>query len=300
MKTKTNPLQPFGGYHFRKKIAPWCILLLPMAFTVWLRFYPILRAFIISLYRYDPVNPPGEFVGLANYSSLLSMQSYLEAWTNTFIFLILQFCLTFLVPLVQALFLNELRKLKNCLTTIYILPALVPTSINVIIWKWVWNPDYGIANQILEFFGGTAQTWLSDPDLVKFCIVFPGILGGGLTVLLYLSAIQGIPSEILEAAALDGCTGFRKIFHIILPNISFLIFIQMIMTVIGTMQALDGPYLFTAGGPGGASTTQGIFIYNSMQKDLNYGRSAAAAIILMLVIVVLTQIQMHFEKAEKN
>lgn len=287
-------------YYLRRKVIPWCILFFPIASTVLLRYYPIFRAFYISLFRYDPVNSPGKFIGFSNYTGIFHMQSYWEAWENTFVFLLLQFGMTFFIPLLQALFLNELRRWQSCFTTLYILPALVPTSINVIIWKWIWNPDYGIANQLLSLLGGTPQTWLSDPKLVKFCIVFPGVLGGGMTVLLYLSAIQGVPADILESAALDGCTGFGRIIHIILPNISFLIFIQMIMTVIGTMQALDGPYLFTAGGPGGASTTQGIFIYNSMQKDLNYGRSSAAAVVLMLVIAVLTAVQMRFEKAEKN
>ena len=199
----------------------------------------------------------------------------------------------FLIPLIQALLLNELVRLKKCLTTLYILPALIPTSVNVIIWKWIWHPDYGVANQIVKFFGGQPQTWLSDPNLVKFCIIFPGVLGGGLTVLLYLSAIQ-------ESAALDGCTGFGRIIHIILPNISFMIFIQLIMCVITTMQLLDVPYMYASGGPSGASTTQGIFIYNAFNQDLNYGRGSAASVILLLVIAAMTMIQMRFEKMEKE
>ncbi|MFR6163458.1 MAG: carbohydrate ABC transporter permease [Mediterraneibacter gnavus] len=171
----------------------------------------------------------------------------------------------------------------------------------MIIWRWIWHPDYGVANQIVKFFGGEPQVWLSDPDLVKFCIIFPGVLGGGLTVLLYLSAIQGVSTDIMESAALDGCTGFKKIRHIILPNISFMIFIQLIMCVITTMQ--------TAGccricmhpeAPSGASTTQGIFIYNAFNDDLNYGRGSAASVVLLIVIAVLTMLQMHFEKSEKN
>ena len=140
----------------------------------------------------------------------------------------------------------------------------------------------------------------SDPDLVKFCIIFPGVLGGGLTVLLYLSAIQGVSTDIMESAALDGCTGFKKIRHIILPNISFMIFIQLIMCVITTMQLLDAPYMYASGGPSGASTTQGIFIYNAFNDDLNYGRGSAASVVLLIVIAVLTMLQMHFEKSEKN
>ena len=177
---------------------------------------------------------------------------------------------------------------------------MIPTSVNVIIWRWIWHPDYGVANQIVKFFGGEPQAWLSDPELVKFCIIFPGVLGGGLTVLLYLSAIQGISGDILESAALDGCTGFSRITKIILPNISFMVFIQLIMCVITTMQMLDAPYMYASGGPSGASTTQGIFIYNAFNQDLNYGRGSAASVVLLIVIAALTMMQMHFEKSENN
>mgnify|MGYP003254015059 FL=1 len=284
----------------RRRLAPWCILAIPMACTIWLKYYPIFNAFYISLFKYDPINPPGKFVGLENYIGMFQMQYYWEAWKNSFAFLALQLSMCFFIPLIQALLLNELIKLQKCLTTLYILPALIPTSVNVIIWKWIWHPEYGIANQILNFFGCQPQAWLSDPNLVKFCIIFPGVLGGGLTVLLYLSAIQGISSDILESAALDGCTGFSKIIHIILPNISFMISIQAIMCVITTMQFLDAPYMYASGGPSGASTTQGIFIFNAFNQDLNYGRGSAASIILLLVIGILTLIQMHFEKTEKE
>ena len=146
----------FGSYSFRKKITPWCILALPMIFTVWLKYYPILSAFYISLFQYDPIQSPGTFVGLSNYVSMFKMPYYWEAWKNTFIFLLLQLAMCFFIPLIQALFLNELTKLQKSLTTLYILPALIPTSVNVIIWRWIWHPDYGVANQIIKF-----------PDMVK-------------------------------------------------------------------------------------------------------------------------------------
>ena len=299
-KSPKTKVVKMSKYKFRKKITPWCILFFPIVFTIWLKYYPIARAIYISLFQYDPINPPGKFIGFENYTEILRMQHYLDAWKNTFIFLALQLCMCFLIPLIQALLLNELQRMQRCLTTLYILPALIPTSVNVIIWKWIWHPDYGVANQIIKFFGGESQAWLSDPHLVKFCIIFPGVLGGGLTVLLYLSAIQGVSTDIMESAALDGCTGFGRIIHIILPNISFMIFIQLIMSVITTMQMLDVPYMYASGGPSGASTTQGIFIYNAFNQDLNYGRGSAASVILLFVIAVMTIIQMHFEKSEKN
>ncbi len=292
--------RPGRSYFYRQKITPWLILLVPILFTVWLKYYPILKAMYISLFRYDPIRQPGQFIGFENYINMFNTKYYWEAWRNTFVFLLLQLAMTFFIPIIQALFLNELQRAKNTVSTIYILPALIPTSINVIIWRWVWHPNYGLANQIVKFFGSEPQLWLSDPALVKFCIVFPGIIGGGVAVLLYLSAIQGISPDILESAALDGCTGWKRIWYITLPNIRFIIFIQFVMAVSIAMQLLDAPYMFASGGPSGASTTQGIFIYNAFNKDFNYGRGSAASVVLMLVVFAMTAVQMRFEHAEKE
>ncbi len=287
------------NYFLAQKITPWLILCIPMLFTLWLKYYPILKALYISFFNYDPINQPGQFVGLENYKTMFTTQYYWEAWHNSFVFLFLQIVMVFMVPIIQALFLNELRR-KNLISTMYLLPTLIPTTINVIIWRWVWHPDYGIANQVVKLFGGQPQTWLSDPALVKFCIIFPGVVGGGIAVLLYLSAIQGISPDIMESASLDGCTGWKRIWYITLPNIRFVIFIQLVMAVSSAMQMLDAPYMFAAGGPSGASTTQGIYIYNAFNRDYNYGRGSAASVVLMLVVLVMTAIQMHFENAERE
>lgn len=289
-----------SNYFLRQKMAPWLLLAAPILFTVWLKYYPIMKAVIISFFNYDPIHQPGQFVGLQNYITMFNMEFYWEAWQNSFVFLVLQLVMTFFIPIIQALFLNELRRMKSVVSTMYLLPTLIPTTINVIIWRWVWHPDYGVANQLVRFFGGEPQTWLSDPALVKFCIIFPGIIGGGINVLLYLSAIQNVSPDIMESAALDGCTGWKRIWYITLPNIRYIIFIQLIIAVSTAMQLLDVPYMFAAGGPSGASTTQGIFIYNSFNKDFNYGRGSAASVILMLVVMVMTAIQMHFENAEQE
>ena len=299
-KKNSQNREKLNGYFLKQKIVPWLILLLPIIFTIWLKYYPILKAAYISLFEYDPIHQPGSFVGFKNYISMFKTKFYWEAWKNTFVFLILQIAMVFFIPIIQALFLNELRRMKNTVATMYLLPALIPTSINVIVWRWIWHPDYGVANQIIRFFGGTPQLWLSDPKLVKFAIIFPGVIGGGISVLLYLSAIQNVSADIMESAALDGCTGWKRIWYMILPNIRYIIFIQLIIAVSTAMQMLDAPYMFASGGPSGASTTQGIYIYNAFNQDYNYGRGSAASVVLMGTVIIMTMIQMHFENAEKE
>lgn len=287
-----------NSFRHRKYFSAALFLLPGMIFTAWLRYYPILRSFYISLFDYDPINAPGEFIGLDNYMNIFTTSYYWDAWKNTFIFLGLNLLLVFFIPIIQAVFLNELTKGNKMFTTLYLVTALIPISVNVILWKWIWHPDYGLANQIFTFFGGDAQVWLSDPQLTKFCIIFPGIIGGGVAVLLYLAAIKSIPAEIYECCRIDGGTGWKKVWHIILPNIRFLIVIQLVMTLINTMQILDVPLQYVSGGPSGASTSMGIYIFKTFKEDLLYGKASAASVVLFFVIGVMTILQMKLDNSE--
>jgi multiple sugar transport system permease protein len=283
-----------------KSIIPWLFVLPGIIFTAWLRYIPIISSIIISFFDYDVVNPLGKFIGLGNYKSVLSEASFLNAWKNTFIFMVLIIALTFFIPIIQALFLNEIIRFRKTFTTIYIIPSIIPVSINVILWKWIWNPDNGIANVITNKLGLGSFLWLSDPRLTKFAIIFPGVIGGGISVLIYLAAIQQISRDLNEAAYIDGCSGWKRLFHITLPNIKFIIMINFILAVISSMQILDAPFQYTSGGPNGVSTSIGLYIYKAANEDLMYGKSSAAAMILFIVIVILTVLQMKLDKSETN
>lgn len=288
-----------GNYFMRAAIVPWLFVLPGLVFTLWLKYYPIARGLYMSFFEYDIVKPPGRFTGFGQYARLLQDPLYWDAWKNTFAYLLLTLAITFVIPIIQALFLNELGRLHRFFSTIYLVPAFISLSVNVMLWKWVWNPDYGLANVVTKVFGLGTFTWLSDPRLTKFSIVFPGIIGGGMTVLLYLAAIKGISEELYDAAAIDGCSGWSRMRHITLPNIRFLISIQLVLCVIGVMQILDGPFQFTNGGPHGVSTSMALFIYQAGNQYVLYGKASAASILLFLVVLAMSIFQVKMEKSEK-
>lgn len=292
--------KPLDVYKLKKAITPWLFLLPGIVTTFLLRYYTMFQGLKLSLFHYDVANPPGKFVGLDNFKDLFKNDDYWKSWKNTLVFLVLIIALNFFIPIIQALLLSEITKLREFFSTLYILPAVIPATINIVLWKWIWNPDYGIANVILKFFGIEAKAWLSDAAWVKFCIVVPGIIGGGMAVLLYLAAILGISEDIKEAAKLDGCTGVRRIFHIILPNIKFLILIQFLLTTMGALQLLDGPFQFTDGTPAGASRSLPLMIYHFYSKNYDYGQGSAAALTLMVVIAIITIIQLKLNKQESD
>lgn len=296
---KLQKKMSFGKYKIKRALVPWLFMLPGIIFTLILRYYTIYQGIKLSFYKYNLQNPPGEFVGIKNFEYLFKNESYWTAWHNTFIFIGLILVLNFCIPLIQALLLAEIGKLRGFFTTIYILPALIPLTINVLLWRWVFDPTYGIANGIVAFFGGQPMGWLSDLNTVKACIIFPGIVGGGISVLLYLAAILGVSEDIKEAAQLDGCSGFKRIFYIILPNIKFIIIIQLILTTMGAFQLLDLPYQFTGGGPGDAATTVPIFIFHLFNRSFDYGQASAASVPLMFVISIITFIQLKLNKEEK-
>ena len=284
----------------RKTQAAILFLLPGVVFTLIFRYYTMASSFWLSLHRYDVVNPPGEFVGFENYRTLLANPDFRQSWQVTLLFLIFVYLLNFWVPIVQAIFLSETRIGRGVFSSLYLIPTVVPTMANVIIWKFIFHPVYGLANRLLDTFGLPPQTWYSDPRLTVFCIVFPGIVGGGFAVLMYLSAIQGVSSEIIEAAKVDGCSSIKRLIYITLPNIKFLIVIQLILTSIGTLQILDPVIQYTMGGPSFASTSVAFLIYDRMQVRFDYGQATAIAFMLQLAIAILTILQLRLDRSEKE
>lgn len=310
VKTVPEKNNVFGKLNKNKirNIVAACIFLLPVMFTtVWLKYFLILKGIYISLFKYSPVTPPGEFIGLKNYARILNESFYWQSWRNTFVYLLLVFALVFILPIIQAILMSEIIKLRKLYTLFYIIPILIPVSVYVIIWKWIWNPDYGIANLITSKLGLGTHMWLSDKFWTKFCIIFPGTMGvvpgiisGGMSILLILAAILSINNDIYEAARIDGATAFQRIRYIVLPNIKFIIITLAIMTFIYTMQIFDSPLQFTYGGPDGAASSMSVYIYMQAYQSLDYGKSSAAATLLFIVILVFSFLQLKMDKQESE
>ncbi|MBO1004765.1 sugar ABC transporter permease [Pseudogracilibacillus auburnensis] len=268
--------------------------------TLLLKYIVLGTSVVWSFFYVTVQDMPGEFVGFQNYINLFQQSDFKVYFGNTIVYLLLTLLLTFPTPIIQAVILNEIRnkKLKNWFSTMYILPAVIPGTVTIVIWKWIWNPEYGIANFLFSLVGLEGQAWLSDPALVKFCIIFPGILGGGLSVLLYYAAILGISQDVYEAAELDGCSGWKKVRYIILPNIKFIVMVQLIMTTIGTFQIMDVIFQFTNGGPAGASNSLGLNIYKLFNEKFQYGMGSALSTFLLFIICIITLIQLKVNKTE--
>ncbi|HEY5587102.1 MAG TPA: sugar ABC transporter permease [Ruminiclostridium sp.] len=296
---KIKKKKPLKIYNVKRALIPWLFLIPGLFFTILLRYYTIFQGLKLAFYKYNLADPPGDFIGFKNFEYLFKNKAYWTAWYNSFVFFGLIIGLNFFIPLIEALLLAEIVKLRSFFSTLYILPAVIPLTVNVLLWRWIYDPSYGIANRIITIFGGKPMLWLSDVHMVKFCIILPGVVGGGLGVLLYLAAILGVSEDIKEAAQIDGCAGFKRLFYITLPNIKFMIFIQLLLTTMGAFQLLDLPFQYTNGGPGDAAQTVSVLIYHLFTRNFDYGQASAASIPLLLVICIITFIQLRLNKEEK-
>ncbi len=290
------------SYKLKKVLVPWLFVLPGLLITILLRYVTIGTSIFWSLFNVTVKEMPGKFMALQNYTNLITSKEFSQVFINTIIYVGLTFILCFPIPIIQAVVLSEIRnmKLRNWLSTLYIVPAVIPGTIIIVIWKWIWNPQYGIANYILGLLNLPSQAWLGDSNLVKLCIIFPGILGGGLTVLLYYAAILGISKDIIEAASLDGCTGLKKMRYITIPNITFIIKVQVIATIIGTFQITDTIFQYTNGGPAGASNSIGLNVYKLFNERFKYGEGSALSTILLVIIALLTLLQIKMDKSNKQ
>lgn len=265
-----------------------------------LKYYPMLQAIYMSLFNYKVTAPPGEFVGLGNYIHAFQDPLNAKVWGNNLTLFLLSLALGFWVPLVQAILLDEIRRGKTFYRVMYLLPSVVPAVATAVIWKWIYNPDWGLLNALLESIGLQAQGWLNDPNQVKVALTLPGLLGGGLSIFIYLSALQGIPGELYEAADIDGASIFAKLRFITIPGILPIIGLQFILTLTGAFQIFDQIYIMTLGGPADASRVIALNIYYYAFERIQMGYAASMSVLLFIVTFILVAIQLRFQRRETN
>ncbi|WP_256761902.1 carbohydrate ABC transporter permease [Cohnella sp. WQ 127256] len=284
----------------RKFVIRWVpVLFLTPSIICYLlfKYYPTIRMIYISFFDYNIGNPPGNFVGLDNFIQTLTAATFWHAFGVTLVFALLYLVLTFWIPIVQALFLNEIHRGNVLFRFIYQIPAIAPGVVTVLIWKFMYNPDYGVLNYYLGKLGLGPYLWLNDLNVVKYAIVLPSVFASsGIAILLYFSAIRAVSTEILEAAKMDGSGPWRRMTAIILPNIRFIILIQFIAYLTGALYTFDNIYVFTQGGPANETMVASILVYNAAFNELRFGTASAISFLLFILTALITFIQLRLSR----
>ena len=271
-----------------------------IAFLVF-NYYPLLKTVYMSLFNWDAIKPPGPFVGLMNYPNSFNSPGFRTALSNTVILFLFSLGLGFWVPIVQALLLDAIpRSVHRVAKYLYLLPMAIPSVGVFLVWIWIWHPDLGLANAILKLVGLQPHLWLADPKLVLMCLRIPVFAGGGMSVLIYLAAIQGVSSEQYESAEIDGAGLVKRLWYITLPNIWHMVTILFILTITGALLAFDDVFVMTQGGPGDSSTTLVFGVYRIAFNQLQMGQGAAWAVVILLITLAVTSIQLWLTREERK
>lgn len=291
----------------RKKwnISGWLFVLPAIIAFLMFKYYPILLGISITFFKYDIMNPPGPFVGLANYIRALKDPALMNAIKNNLQFLLIMILINLLIPMCLAIMVNEVRKHKTLVRTLYYIPAILPSVVVTVLWKYIWQPDYGLANYILSWFGAEAQMWLNDTALVKWCMRFPYLiifagLSAGMDFIIYLAALNNIPDELYESAQIDGASFWNKLRYITIPQLSTTISMLLVLNTISIFNLFDEPMIMTGGGPANASETIVLYAFQKAYKDLDYSYATTITTIAFLIVFTLTLFQMRIKNRKED
>jgi multiple sugar transport system permease protein len=271
-------------------LSPWIVGFL--AFT----FIPVVLSLYYSFCDYSLLQSP-VFRGGENYRQLFSDPVFFKALRNTFYYAAMALPLGLIAALTVALLLNAKIYGQSVYRTIVFLPSLVPAVASAMIWLWLFNNKLGLINLALRAIGvDEPPGWLSDVHWAMPALALMSVWGVGNTVVIYLAGLQDVPTELCEAAELDGAGTFGKIWHVTLPCISPVIFFNLVMAIIGTLQMFGTPYIMTSGGPERATYVFTMYLYDNAFRYLKMGQASAMAWIQLLIVMALTGIAMWTSK----
>jgi multiple sugar transport system permease protein len=267
-----------------------------VSLTVFL-FGPILYAFWLSFQEFTFINPDlSKFVGLDNYLRLFEDERFRKALWNTSIYSLGVVPVQVIIALILALIVDSRIKGKTFFRVSYFLPTVTSTVAVSVMFLNLFKKD-GLVNQILGLFGIEGRSWLLDVDFALPSIMFIAVWTTvGHFMVIYLAGLQEIPTELYEAAEMDGAGPIRKFWHITLPLLKPTTFFIVVMSIIGTFQVFDTMYVISKGegGPLDATLTVVLYLYNVAFKEFEMGYASAIAFFLFFVILVLTVVQRKF------
>jgi multiple sugar transport system permease protein len=264
-------------------LSPWLFGFL--VFTI----LPVGLSFYYSLCDYSLLQPP-LFVGLANYRDLMQDPIFWKALGNTFKYALMALPAGMFVSLGLALLLNAPIRGQAIYRTIIFLPSLVPTVASAMLWLWLFNAKLGLINTVLGAMGIEGPGWLTTPEWAMPALALMSLWGVGHTVVVYLAGLQDVPKELYEAAELDGVGPLSRLRNVTLPMISPVIFFNLVMAIIGTLQVFAIPFVMTGGGPARATYFFTMYLYDNAFAYLKMGYASAMAWIQLVIILCLTGI----------
>ena len=274
---------------FYLAIAPWLVGFIlftagPMLISLWTSFTD-----------WDLLTDP-QWVGLENYRSLATDPTFIQSIKVTLAYTAAYVPLDLVGGLLLALLVRPRLRGIGIYRTIFYLPTVFSGVAFVVVWLWMLNPNGGLINLVLRWFGIEGPRWLLDPKYALWSLVMMSFWGWGRSMALYLGGMQSIPGELYEAAAMDGAGSFRQFFKITLPLLSPIIFFNLVLSIISTFQSFTSAFVATNGGPLDSTLFLVLYIYRQAFEYFHMGYAAALVWVLFAIILVLTLVLLRSQK----
>lgn len=289
-------------YTLQKKGSLYLFLIPTTIFLLVFMYYPAFTAVRLSFYQWDGFSPE-RWVGLDNFERLFTDSVMRASISNMLILTVVRVAIVLTTPLLAAELVFHLKsqRWKYWYRVLFVIPLVVPEVVTYLIWQFIFNPSVGLANVLFRNVGLSflANDWLGSHRTVLMSlglVGFPWI--AGINFLIYLAGLQGIPSEIFDAAAVDGAVGFRRFWMIDLRLIMGQIKLLLTLSIIGTLQSFVLILIMTNGGPGYSSMVPGLLMYQAAFQDGRFGYACAIGTAIFVVIFVLTYINMRYIQPE--
>ncbi len=259
--------------------------------------FPVFFSFYLSFHKWNMFSPDRPFVGLENYLQIVRNPEFWGVLKNTFIYTLGTVPLNMALSLVIAWFLNKKLAGRRILRTAFFAPVVMSSVAAAVIWRWVYEPNFGVLNYCLGLLGIPSVNWLNDPAAAMFALIVMGVWKTfGVNMVLFSAGLQGIPDHYYEAAEIDGAGRWAKFWNITLPLLSPTTFFILVMSVIGSFQVFDTVYVLTSGGPLGSTKVLVFYLYEHAFKFFEMGYASAVAYLLFAIIFVLTLLQTKYLK----
>ncbi|NUO97898.1 MAG: sugar ABC transporter permease [Nonomuraea sp.] len=248
---------------------------------------PMAASFVFSLTDWQVGGTPA-FAGLDNYTAMAGDDLFWTSLGVTTYYTLGSVPLVLIVSFAVAMLLNQKVRGLALWRTIFYLPTLVPAIANVVLWIWIFNPDFGLLNSLLGQAGLPSSQWIYDDTMAVPSLIVMSTWGFGNTMVIFLAGLQGVPRHLYEAVSIDGGGPWRRFWHVTLPMMTPTLFYNLVVGVVGTFQVFNQAYVMTEGGPDNATLFYVYYLFRTAFRESEMGYASALAWVLFMIIVVIT------------
>lgn len=262
-------------------------------------FYPVFRAFVLSLYDWDMISPDKQFILFDNYKELIADPLFWMSVKNTMIFVVGTVPLEIVIALGIAMLLNQNLRFRAFYRLAFFVPYITTVVAIAIVWLWIYHDQWGLLNHILSWFGVEPQLWLLDPKWTMFNVIVMSIWKSiGYTIVIFLAGLQAVDKEMYAAAKVDGASGWQVFRYVTWPLLTPTTFFVSITSMIGAFKVFTELFVLYGGKPGPmrVGSTIVFYIYEKAWGDYRMGYASAAAYVLFFMVLVVTFFQLWYAK----